>query len=253
MKNKKLYQIINYSLPVVTVVMIVIVYAIISKVVGVELIAPSVGSTLKEFFAMFGKGEFYKAVGGTLLRAFIAYVLSFVLAFALAALTKLWKPLRRAFSPIVALIRVLPTMSLILLALIWFNSFQSTVLVAFCIVFPMLYTGFCDAIESVDKDLIEMSRVYAVDKRRLVTKLYIPQALPSVFTSIKSSIGLNLKLIISAEVLAQTADSMGLYMQLAKINLDTAVLLAWTIVAILLGGLFEGIVTLIQKKAVKWL
>lgn len=253
MKNKKLYQIINYSLPVVTVVMIVIVYAIISKVVGVELIAPSVGSTLKEFFAMFGKGEFYKAVGGTLWRAFIAYVLSVVLAFALAALTKLWKPLRRAFSPIVALIRVLPTMSLILLALIWFNSFQSTVLVAFCIVFPMLYTGFCDAIESVDKDLIEMSRVYAVDKRRLVTKLYIPQALPSVFTSIKSSIGLNLKLIISAEVLAQTADSMGLYMQLAKINLDTAVLLAWTIVAILLGGLFEGIVTLIQKKAVKWL
>ncbi len=253
MKNKKLYQIINYSLPVVTVVMIVIVYAIISKVVGVELIAPSVGSTLKEFFAMFGKGEFYKAVGGTLLRAFIAYVLSFVLAFALAALTKLWKPLRRAFSPIVALIRVLPTMSLILLALIWFNSFQSTVLVAFCIVFPMLYTGFCDAIESVDKDLIEMSRVYAVDKRRLVTKLYIPQTLPLVFTSIKSSIGLNLKLIISAEVLAQTADSMGLYMQLAKINLDTAVLLAWTIVAILLGGLFEGIVTLIQKKAVKWL
>lgn len=253
MKNKKLYQIINYSLPVVTVVMIVIVYAIISKVVGVELIAPSVGSTLKEFFAMFGKGEFYKAVGGTLWRAFIAYVLSFVLAFALAALTKLWKPLRRAFSPIVALIRVLPTMSLILLALIWFNSFQSTVLVAFCIVFPMLYTGFCDAIESVDKDLIEMSRVYAVDKRRLVTKLYIPQTLPLVFTSIKSSIGLNLKLIISAEVLAQTADSMGLYMQLAKINLDTAVLLAWTIVAILLGGLFEGIVTLIQKKAVKWL
>lgn len=253
MKNKKLYQIINYSLPVVTVVMIVIVYAIISKVVGVELIAPSVGSTLKEFFAMFGKWEFYKAVGGTLWRAFIAYVLSFVLAFALAALTKLWKPLRRAFSPIVALIRVLPTMSLILLALIWFNSFQSTVLVAFCIVFPMLYTGFCDAIESVDKDLIEMSRVYAVDKRRLVTKLYIPQTLPLVFTSIKSSIGLNLKLIISAEVLAQTAGSMGLYMQLAKINLDTAVLLAWTIVAILLGGLFEGIVTLIQKKAVKWL
>ena len=87
----------------------------------------------------------------------------------------------------------------------------------------------------------------------LFRSLYIPQTLPLVFTSIKSSIGLNLKLIISAEVLAQTADSMGLYMQLAKINLDTAVLLAWTLVAILLGGLFEGIVTLIQKKAVKWL
>ena len=253
MKNKKLYQILNYTLPIVTVVLIVIVYAIISKVVNVELIAPSLGSVFKEFFAILGKAYFYKAVGGTLLRAFISYILSFVLALALAVLTKFYAPLRKAFSPIVALVRVLPTMSLILLALIWFNSFQSTVLVAFFVIFPMLYTGFCDAIESVDKDLIEMARVYSVDKRRLVTKLYIPQTLPSVFTSIKSSIGLNLKLVISAEVLAQTVDSMGVYMQLAKINLDTAVLLAWTIVAILLGGLIEGIVTLIEKKVVKWL
>ena len=83
--------------------------------------------------------------------------------------------------------------------------------------------------------------------------MYIPQALPSVFTSIKSSIGLNLKIIISAEVLAQTADSMGIYMQLAKINLDTAILLAWTIVAIVIGGIIEGIVSLVAKKAVKWL
>lgn len=253
MNKKKVYQILNYALPVVTLVAIVVIYAIVSKVVDVELIAPSVGATLKEFIALFGQGNFYKAVGGTLLRALIAYVLSFALALILAILTKFCAPLRRAFSPIVALVRVLPTMSLLLLALIWFKSFQATVLVAFCIIFPMLYTGFCDAIEGVDKDLIEMARVYGVDKRRLVTKLYIPQALPSVFTSIKSSIGLNLKLIISAEVLAQTADSMGLYMQLAKLNLDTAVLLAWTIVAIVIGGIIEGVVSLIAKKAVKWL
>lgn len=253
MNKKKLYQILNYTLPVVTLVAIVVIYAIISKVVGIELIAPSVGATFKELFALFGQVYFYKAVGGTLLRALIAYVLSFALALILAILTKFCGLLRRAFSPIVALVRVLPTMSLLLLALIWFKSFQATVLVAFCIIFPMLYTGFCDAIEGVDKDLIEMARVYGVDKRRLVTKLYIPQALPSVFTSIKSSIGLNLKLIISAEVLAQTAGSMGLYMQLAKLNLDTAILLAWTVVAIALGGIIEGVVTLIAKKAVKWL
>ncbi len=42
-------------------------------------------------------------------------------------------------------------------------------------------------------------------------------------------------------------------MQLAKINLDTAILLAWTIVAIVIGGIIEGIVSLVAKKAVKWL
>ena len=39
----------------------------------------------------------------------------------------------------------------------------------------------------------------------------IPQMTPTLFTGIKSSIGLNLKLVIAAEVLAQTAESMGLY------------------------------------------
>ena len=118
MNKRKLYQIVNYALPIVTIVMIVVVYAIISKVVNIELIAPSVGATLKQLFALLGKGEFYKAVGGTLLRAFIAYVTSFALALALAILTKFCAPLKRAFAPIVALVRVLPTMSLILLALI---------------------------------------------------------------------------------------------------------------------------------------
>ena len=83
--------------------------------------------------------------------------------------------------------------------------------------------------------------------------MYIPQALPSVFTSIKSSIGLNLKIVISAEVIAQTADSMGLYMQLARINLDTAILLAWTVVAIVIGGIVESIVALVAKKVARWL
>lgn len=253
MNKTRLYKILNYTLPIATVVMIVAVYAIISKVVDMELIAPSAGSVFKEFFAIFGKGYFYKALGGTLLRALLAYVLSFAMALVLALLTKFCAPLRKVFSPIVALVRVLPTMSLILLTLIWFKSFQATVLVAFFVIFPMLYTGICDAIDGVDKDLIEMARVYGVDKKRLVAKLYIPQALPSVFTSIKNSIGLNLKIIISAEVIAQTADSMGLYMQLAKINLDTAILLAWTVVAVLIGGIIEGIVSLVAKKAVKWL
>lgn len=253
MKKHRLVKILNYTLPIATAVAIVIIYAIISKVVGVELIAPSVGKTLKEFFALLGNGYFYKAVGGTLLRALLSYVLSFASAAVFSLLAKLCKPIRGVFVPIVALIRVLPTMSLILLALIWFDSFQSTILVAFCVIFPMLYTGFCDAIDGVDRELIEMSRVYGVDKRRTAAKLYIPQMLPAVLTIVKSSASLNLKLVIAAEVLAQTADSVGLHMQLSQNNLDTAALLAWTAVAILLGALIEGAVALIGKKAVKWL
>ncbi|MEG1608947.1 MAG: hypothetical protein RR348_03690, partial [Clostridia bacterium] len=52
-------------------------------------------------------------------------------------------------------------------------------------------------------------------------------------------ISLNFKLIISAEVLAQTRNSIGVNMQFAKQYLETAQLIAWTIIAIVVGALLE--------------
>lgn len=252
MRSEKISKILNIVLPIATMVVVVIVYAIVSKVVGIDMLVPSVPSTLKQFFSLFAQKSFYVAVFWTLVRAFISYFLAIVLAALLAFSTYAFKPLRSALAPLIVLVRIMPTMSLILLALIWFDSFEATILVAFSVVFPMLYTAFADAFESVDKDLIEMARVYKVDTKTKVFSLYLPQMSSNIFTGIKSSIGLNLKLVIAAEVLAQTAKSIGIEMQFAKINLDTATLIAWTVVAIVLGALFEGIVRLIEKKAVKW-
>ncbi|MDE5617183.1 MAG: ABC transporter permease subunit, partial [Clostridia bacterium] len=214
--NKKFYSTLNVVLPIATLLAVMAIYAIISKAVGIKLLAPSLSSVAKEFFSLFAQAEFYKAVGGTLGRAIAAYLLEFVFAVLFAAFSKGCPPLKRAFSPLIALVRVMPTMSIILLAIIWFNSYQSVILVAFCVIFPMLYTGFCDALDSVDKGLIEMAEIYNVDRKNRVLKLYLPQALPGAFTSIKSSVGLNLKLVIAAEVLAQTAQSVGVFMHLSK-------------------------------------
>lgn len=253
MTKQKAYKILNMLLPVFTLVLIICIYSIISKVVGIEMIVPKVSTTLKEFIELFGQKEFYVAVFWTLTRAVIAYVSAIVFAMLFAVLSSWKKSIKRAFSPLIVIIRIMPTMSILLLALIWFDSFESTILVAFTVVFPMLYTAFTDAYDGVDKDLIEMARVYKVPKITQIKELYIPQMAMGIFTGIKSSIGLNLKLIIAAEVLAQTADSIGIYMQFAKINLDTAILLAWTMVAIIIGAVFEGLTSLVQKKVVKWL
>lgn len=252
MRKERVYKALNIALPIATLLLIIVVYAIVSKAVGIDMLVPSVPSIVKEFFSLFAKASFYESVGWTLLRAFIAYVSAFLLAALLSGVTYSFKPLQSALAPIVLIVRIMPTMSLILLALIWFDSFEATVLVAFSVIFPMLYTSFADALEGVDKDLIEMARVYGVSKRKQIFSLYLPQIAPNVFTAIKSSVGLNLKLVIAAEVLAQTAKSIGIEMQFAKLYVDTAQLLAWTAVAILLGTVFEKVVVLIEKKAVKW-
>ena len=61
-----------------------------------------------------------------------------------------------------------------------------------------------------------------------------------------------MKLIIAAEVMSNTARSIGQSMSLAQMYLETDVLIAYTLVAIVLSAALEGIVALIKKYALRW-
>jgi len=82
--------------------------------------------------------------------------------------------------------------------------------------------------------------------------MYIPSILPAMLAGVKSSVSLNLKVTIASEVIAQTRVSMGRFMQISRVYLDTAELLAWTAAAIILSYLLEWSVELIKKAVVRW-
>ena len=106
--------------------------------------------------------------------------------------------------------------------------------------------------EGIDSGLIEMSKLYKVPVSTQIKELYVPSVLPYVFASVKSTLSFTVKIMVSGEVLANTAESMGNAMQIAKIYLDTAELLGWTVMAIALSYLLELIVLGISKLVVRW-
>jgi len=76
----------------------------------------------------------------------------------------------------------------------------------------------------------------------------LPQALPSVFTAIGSGISLNFKLMVAAEVLAQTAKSIGYMLNVSKAYFETAEMMALVVIAILFGVIVESVFNFIAKK-----
>ena len=170
-----------------------------------------------------------------------------------ASLSAFVKPVKRLLSPIITVLRSVPTMSIILIAIIALRSDESPVLVTFLIVYPLLHASFERALENVDPYAVNMSKVYGVPVYKRIFMLYIPSVLPDVFAASKSNISLALKVMIASEVLAQTFDSMGVNMQIARIYLDTALLMGWTIMAIVLSFLLEGVVALIKRLTLRWL
>ncbi|MBO7178534.1 MAG: ABC transporter permease subunit, partial [Clostridia bacterium] len=157
----------------------------------------------------------------------------------------------KTLSPIVVILRSVPTMSSILLALIWLDSKSAPILIAFLILFPQLYSSFLSALNGVSEELIDMSKAYKVPVFKRIMGLYIPEILPSSLDAMKSSVSFGVKITIAGEVLAQTFNSMGVSMQISKSYFDTAELLGWTIMAILLSYGLEGVFSLIKYFAVR--
>lgn len=249
-KTLKKYENIIY--PLLSLTGFVAVWAIVSACVGIEMILPSPIVSLKNLAALLAKTAFWQAIGGTLWRTLLSFALSYVFAIIFAVLSAGSKVLHRLLEPIITILRATPTMSIILLAIIWLKSETSPLLIGFLIVFPMCYTAVYEALINVDDRLLNMAKVYNVPKRVVVKKLYIPYIAPTLFSSAKSNISLSVKVIIAAEVLAQTAKSMGNSMQLSKIYLDTADLLAWSVAAVALSYILEGVVSLIKRLCVRW-
>ena len=184
-------------------------------------------------------GIAYLVTGNELLGAFgVSFV--FALFFALAAY--MVPAFGRFFSPIVSVFRSLPVLAVLLILLVWWGAGFAPVAVAFMSLFPMLYAGISAALSAVDKELIEMSRVYGVPLKKRILQLYLPSASPYVLREAGAALSFSLKLVISAEVLANTYKSLGGMMQEARAYLEMPTLFALVIVGFLTGLFLELLV-----------
>ena len=222
--------------------------------VGNDLIIPSFSDTAVEFFALFANGGFWTAILNSLWRTLLAFAVSFLLAALCACLAALNCYVKIFFKPVMTVIRTLPTMAviLIILKITSGNRSLSPVIVAFLVLFPMIYSQLTAAIEGVDGGLLEMAKIFDISKKDKIFKIYLPAVAPSVLSQSGANISLGLKVVISAEVLANTAKGLGGSMQLASISAEVALLSALTLSAVFLGLIIEVIFSVLRKFTFKW-
>ena len=245
---KKLNRALNLILPFLPVTAIIVLWVISARSVNNDILLPTVKQTLIALVDLFKDKQFYISLLGTVLRSFIAFVLSFIIAFILAVVTVKNSTAQKIISPIIKIMRALPTIAVILLLLLWTNSFIAPIVVTTLVVLPTSYTHLESAFSALDKTVAEAGRVDGANEFNVFTMVELPQALPSVFSSIGSGISLNFKLMVAAEVLAQTAKSIGYMLNVSKAYFETAEMVALVVIAILFGVIIESLFNFIAKK-----
>lgn len=248
----KLERTLNLILPIATVLTVILAWAIAAKSIDSEYILPSVSKTVEEFLALLKSMEFYRSFALTLFRSLIAFIFSFALAFALATLSVKLKYARKIISPIISITRALPTIAIVLLLLFWTNSKIAPIIVTMLVVLPTLFTHIETAFLSLDKTVIEAGRVDGANEKNVFFKIELPQMLPAVYTGIGSGISLNFKLMVAAEVIAQTAHSIGYMLNTSKAYFEIGEMLALVCFSVIFGMLVEWLFNHLSKKASNW-
>lgn len=249
---KKLSNALNLILPIITLLAVVLIWAVASAVVDSEYILPSVGQTLKSLLLLLKSAEFYKSFALTLLRSLVAFIISFSLGFALAFLRSRVKITAKIIDPLVSVMRALPTIAVVLLLLFWTNSKVAPIIVTMLVVLPTSYTNLYAGFESVNKNSVEAGLVDGANGKQVFAFIEFPQIAPVFYKGIGSGISLNFKLMVAAEVLAQTANSLGYMLNTSKVYFEIAQMMALVIVAVAVGVLIEIIFNKISENSGSW-
>ena len=215
---------------------------------GRMLLLASPVQALGRLLALAGTAAFWQAVAFSSLRILGGFLLACALAAVLAPLAARFQWIRDLLSPLVAVVKAVPVVSFIILALIFFSSENLSLLISALMVFPPVYLNVLEGIGHTDRQLLEMARVFRVPALRGIRYVYLPQVLPYFRSACGSALGLCWKSGIAAEVIGMPDGSIGEQLQQAKIYLNTPDLFAWTLVIVLVSLIFEKVFLALLKR-----
>lgn len=242
---------VSWVLGAGSLILVWIIWLVASNSMQNQYVLPTVSQTLNALWVVLGEQFFYKALSKTLLKVIYSVLISFVLAGALALLSKVVRRLDAFFAPIISIIRTVPTMAILIIILLSSTRFVAPIIVAVLVLFPMMYKQFSTALNGIDQGIINATKVFGLTKKQRIIKVYLPLVMPPIILNVGSNLSFAIKLIISAEVMANVNTSIGGMMQGAR-TFDYARLFALTLASIIIGLLIEVVFHLVCKTLFKW-
>lgn len=162
-----------------------------------------------------GKPTFFDQIITSLITVAAGFLLATCIAIPLGIFLGLNHGLYKAFNPVIQLLKPvsplawLPIVTMVVSATyvsddpMFAKSFiTSLITVALCSLWPTLINT-AVGVTSVDKDLINVSKVLQLSWWQHVRTIVLPSAIPMIFTGLRLSLGIAWMVLIAAEMLAQ--------------------------------------------------
>jgi len=222
------------------------------------LLFPSPETVMKAFVQEVSDGSILIKAGVSLYMVLEGLLISLLLVSVIITLAMLNKTIHHLAKTLISVLDPLPGIALLPLAILWFGIGREAILfvMVHSILWPVLLnilTGF-DTVPVIYKEVgmnIGLSRI------RMVTGIYVPAALPSILSGIKTGWSRAWRALIAAEMVfgaAGRSSGLGWDIYLKRGYLDMPGMFVSLIVIMIIGILIEDLFFKRVEKAtiVKW-
>ena len=197
-------------------------------------------------------GELLGDAWQSIRRVIIGYLIAVAIAVPLGIASALYSSFGDFLRPVVELLRPIPPVAWIPIALLWFGFGEAPAyfLVGLGAFFPAFSNAFL-GITLVERGPVEVGKCHGASKWLMFTKIILPQALPSIFTGLQTGLGVAWIVVITAELVGAQS-GLGYMIQISRAQLDSERVVAGMIMIAITGYCLNLGMNLIGKWLMPW-
>lgn len=236
---------------------VILLFAIIEVLTRAELVTPDylppASEIIGETVLLFGRSTFWSAFAATMRACLIGLGVATLFAVPVGLALGLSTWFHKAAITIVELLRPIPSVALIPLAIIiWGRGTEMKVaLIVYACVWPILFNTIYGT-HQVDPVAADTARVFGMSRTKTTMRVHLPAAAPFIFTGVRIAASVALILAVSTEIVAGGANGLGIQLELARNFGDLKLSYAFTIVTGLVGLAMHFFFEAIERRRFAW-
>lgn len=241
----------------VRAITIPVIILIIWQLAGVfGLVSKTVLPTPLDIFLAFQEliktGELFGHLSISVFRAAAGFFIGGGLGIILGTIVGFSTRSEQYLDPSVQMLRTVPHLAVAPLFVLWFGFGETSkvLLIADGAFFPLYVNAFL-GIRGVDSKLFDVARVLEFSKRKLITKLILPSALPNLLLGARLSLGVAWVSLVVAELMGST-EGVGYMIMDARQFSNTDIVFVGIIIFAFVGKFSDSLVRLLEVKFLRW-
>lgn len=213
---------------------------------------PPPSQLARTFAELAGNGELFRHIGVSAARVGAGFALGVALALLLGAIVAQSHVVEQLIDPSLQGLRAVPSLAWVPLLLLWLgiDTAPKIALIAIGTFFPA-YLSTVSGFKNVDRKLIEVGQQLKLSRVNLVRRIYLPAALPAIFTGIRTSAGLGWMFLVAAELIAATS-GLGYLLTDGRETGRADLVLVSILTLAVLGKVTDSLLAFIEARWLDW-